>query len=229
MTMVVIPSRLQSTRLPSKPLARLGNGCLVTQCWHRAIEANVGPVYVATDSFEIKAVAEAVGAATLMTDPLLPSGTDRVQAVAKRLDPEGYHDIVINVQGDLPFVSADIIRAVAKAAEDNPDVDMVTPIHTAEHVVASEHPNGWDFKRVTLSRHIGIYAWRRKALDRYVTLPVSKREQEQRLEQLRAVDAGMRVLCIPVHTFPFEINTPSDLEEVRQLEDHLNAGRKSLG
>ncbi|GAC1346314.1 MAG: 3-deoxy-manno-octulosonate cytidylyltransferase [Acetobacteraceae bacterium] len=236
---VVIPSRMASTRLPGKPLALIGGRAMILHVLDRGLEADIGPVAVACADQEIADVVRAAGGTAVMTDPSLPSGSDRVHAALATLDPNGRYDVVVNLQGDLPTMPAAQLRAVISPLAD-PHVDIATlvaPIETeAEAEAASVVKAACAFERgravspaLYFSRapipagvgprwhHIGIYAYRRTALARFVSLPESPLERRERLEQLRALEAGMRIACARVDHAPFGVDTPADLERARAI------------
>ena len=236
---VVIPSRMASTRLPGKPLAPIAGRAMVLHVLDRARDAAIGPAAVACADEEIAACVRAAGGAAVLTDPALPSGSDREHAALAQLDPDGAHDVVVNLQGDFPTVRPDAVRAVLAPLAD-PAVDIATlvaPSAAAEEAAlpsvvkaACAFAPGRDtapalyFSRAAIPwgagplwHHIGIYAYRRAALDRFVRLPESLLERREGLEQLRALEAGMRVGCIQVAHGPFGVDTPSDLARARAL------------
>jgi 3-deoxy-manno-octulosonate cytidylyltransferase (CMP-KDO synthetase) len=238
-TLVVIPARMASTRLPGKPLADICGTPMIVHVLHRAQEAALGPVIVACADEEIARAVEAAGGHAVMTDPDLPSGSDRVFAALRIADPEGRIDYVVNLQGDLPTVAPEIIRAAIRPLAD-PAVDIGTPVaftcsveeEDSESVVkaVADLPSGATTARATgfvrrmpagapppYLHHIGIYAYRREALERFVSLPESPSEREHRLEQLRALDAGMRIDVALVDSSPFGVDTPADLERARSV------------
>ena len=236
---VVIPARMASTRLPGKPLADIAGEPMIVQCWRRAVEADVGPVIVACAETEIADAVEAAGGTAVLTAPELPSGSDRAAAALAAVDPQETYDAVVNLQGDLPTLDPASVRA-AYGALATPGVDIATlacPITvTAERdnpnvvkaVIALEpgarQGRALYFSRATvptgdgeLYHHIGLYAFRRAALTRFVGLPVSGLEARERLEQLRALEAGMRIDVALVDTVPLGVDTPADLERARVL------------
>ncbi len=236
---IVIPSRMASTRLPGKPLADIGGRPMILHVLDRAREADIGTVAVACSEIEVAEAVRADGGVAVMTDPSLPSGSDRVQAALTALDPTGKHDVVINLQGDLPTIPAELLRAVLAALVD-PLTDigtLVAPITTEEERYASSVvkvacafgpgqsvAQALYFSRATIPwgdgplwHHIGVYAYRRAALSRFVSLPPSPLEKRESLEQLRALEAGMRVAAARVEHAPFGVDTPADLERARQL------------
>jgi 3-deoxy-manno-octulosonate cytidylyltransferase (CMP-KDO synthetase) len=205
----------------------------------RAREADIGPIAVACADEEIAEAVRAEGAIAVMTDPSLPSGSDRVHAALATLDPQGAHDVVVNLQGDLPTIPAGQLRAVVTPLSD-PGIDIATlvaPIEDpAEALLASVVKAACAFDRgravspaLYFSRaaipagdgprwhHIGVYAWRRQALARFVALPESPLERREKLEQLRALEAGMRIACARVDLAPFGVDTPDDLERARRV------------
>jgi 3-deoxy-manno-octulosonate cytidylyltransferase (CMP-KDO synthetase) len=236
---VVIPARMASTRLPGKPLADIAGEPMIVHCWRRAVEAEVGPVIVACAEAEIAAAVEAAGGTAVLTEPQLPSGSDRAAAAMAALDPDQAYDAVVNLQGDLPTLDPAAVRA-AFAALGTPGVEIATlacPIaDEGERIdpnvvkaVISLQPGASQGRALYFSRatvpagdgehyhHIGLYAFRRAALTRFVDLPVSGLEQRERLEQLRALEAGMRIDVALVDTVPLGVDTPADLERARAL------------
>lgn len=236
---VLIPARMASTRLPGKPLALIEGEPMIVQVWRRAREAGFPRVAVAAAEPEIKAAVEKAGAEAVLTDPGHPSGSDRIWEALGRLDPQGAHDIVINLQGDLPTIEPALIRAAGDALEAlgtdigtlaaaiREDQERTNP-HVTKAVVA------WDasgrlgralyFTRATAPHgpgdhfhHIGIYGYRRAALERFVGLPPSPLEKRERLEQLRALEAGMSIAVARVDTVPLGVDTPEDLERARAI------------
>lgn len=236
---VLIPARMASTRLPGKPLADIHGLPMIVQVWKRAMEAGIGPVAVAAAEPEIAEAVVRAGGTAVLTDPDLPSGSDRVFQALERLDPEGRHDAVINVQGDLPTIDPAVIRQVfAPLAE--PTVDIATLIAAITEPSERDNPNvvkaavglgpgarvgrALYFSRAAipagegpLYHHIGLYAFRRAALARFVALPPGVLEKRERLEQLRALENGMRIDAALVDTVPLGVDTPAELERARAL------------
>lgn len=236
--LVVIPSRLAATRLPNKPLADINGTPMIIHVWRRAIEARIGPVVVACGDRAILEVVEAAGGRAVMTDPDHPSGSDRVWEAVGLVDPDGRHDIVVNVQGDLPTLDGALIRrSLDPLAEAS--VDIATLVCEIADPAERERPSvvkavvAWGpggigralyFSRAAvptgagpLYHHIGLYAYRRAALQRFVALPPAPLELREKLEQLRALEAGMRIDAAEVHTVPLGIDTPEDLERAREM------------
>lgn len=234
---ILIPARMASSRLPGKPLAQIGGTAMIVRVWRQALAAHLGPVVVAAAEPEIVRAVEAAGGLAVLTSPDLPSGSDRVFAALGLVDPEGAHDVVINLQGDLPALDPAHIRAVATALGDYDIATLAAPIHDA---LEKDNPSvvkpvvAWDadgktgralyFTRVTapagvgeLFHHIGIYAYRRAALARFVALPPSPLEQRERLEQLRALEAGMTIRVARVDSVPLSVDTPADLAKARAI------------
>ena len=237
--LIVIPARLASTRLPKKPLAEIAGQPMIVQVWRRACESNTGRVVVATDSDEIADVIGAAGGEAVMTATHHQSGSDRVHEAAHLSDGEGKHDVIVNLQGDLPTLEPGLLNAcLAPLADAQTDIATIASVITDEEertnpnvVKAIGSPLGDGrimralyFTRATapsgdgpLYHHIGIYAFRRAALDRFVKLPQSVLEKRERLEQLRALEHGMRIDIALVDTIPVGVDTPADLERARRL------------
>lgn len=237
--LVVIPARLQSTRLPDKPLADIAGEPMIVHVWRRAMAAQVGRVVVATDAEAIIAAVRAVGGEAVMTRADHTSGSDRVYEAVNWIDPEIDHEVILNLQGDLPTLEPHLIRACLEPlAEKGPDIATIA----AEITVAEERTNpnvvkvvgspvsgtrrlrAMYFTRATapygegpLYHHIGIYAYRRSALERFVSLKPSTLELREKLEQLRALEDGMRIDVSLVDTIPLGVDTQHDLARARQL------------
>ncbi|OFX12489.1 MAG: 3-deoxy-manno-octulosonate cytidylyltransferase [Alphaproteobacteria bacterium RIFOXYD12_FULL_60_8] len=240
--LVVIPARMASTRLPGKPLADICGAPMIVQVWRRAQEAKIGRVVVACAEVEIKAAVEAAGGEAVLTDPDHPSGSDRIYEALRTVDPNGQVKTVVNVQGDLPTIDPAVIRAALSPLND-PAVDIATLI--AEIAVEEERTNpnvvkavvglkpgqrigrALYFTRATAPanpgphyHHIGLYAYRRAALERFVALPPGVLEQREKLEQLRALENGLRIDAALVDTVPLGVDTPSDLDRARIILGH---------
>ena len=234
---VIIPARMASTRLPGKPLAPIGGVPMIVCVWRRAVAAGVGPVVVAAAEPEIVAAVEAAGGKAVLTDPDLPSGSDRVFAALNAVDPAGKHDVIVNLQGDLPALDPAQIRAVAGALG---DADIATLAAEIDDPADRANPSvvkpvvAWEagglsgralyFTRAAapcgdgpLFHHIGIYAFRRESLARFVALPPSPLEKREKLEQLRALEAGMTIRVARVDSVPLSVDTPGDLEKARAI------------
>jgi 3-deoxy-manno-octulosonate cytidylyltransferase (CMP-KDO synthetase) len=236
---VVIPARMASTRLPGKPLADIHGEAMIVHVWRRGIEAGLGPVIVACAEAEIAKAVEAAGGRAVLTDPAHPSGSDRIFEALGKIDPEGRHDAVINLQGDLPTIDPKIIRRCLDPLAD-PAVDIATlvagiveprEIHEPSVVKAAlaldpktRLGRALYFSRAAIPsgegpryHHIGLYAYRPAALRRFVALAPGILETREKLEQLRALEAGMRIDAACVDTVPFGVDTPQDLERARSM------------
>lgn len=239
---VIIPARLSATRLPNKPLADICGKPMIVRVQEQALNADIGPVAVATDDQRIAEAVQDHGGTAIMTRSDHESGSDRIHEAAGIADPDGKHDIILNVQGDVPLIEPEAIRA-AFAPLSIPDVDIgtiMTEFISAEFrddpnfVKSVTTPNGHGhhralyFTRVTapggdgpLYHHIGIYAYRRAALEKFVALPPSPLEKREKLEQLRALEAGMRIDVSVIGSAPMDVNTPEDLERARTAYSSL--------
>jgi 3-deoxy-manno-octulosonate cytidylyltransferase (CMP-KDO synthetase) len=235
---VLIPARFAASRLPGKPLAMIHGEPMITHVWRRAIEADLGPVIVATDHAGIAAAIASVGGKSVMTRPGHPSGTDRIAEALALADPHRRHDIVVNFQGDLPTTGPAVVRETAALLAD-PAVAIGTAvaiIDTAEEAAApsmvkmvGSQISPRRFRALYFSRarvpwgdgpiyhHIGLYVWRRAALESFVRLQPSPLEQREKLEQLRALEAGMRIDAALTDEVPLGVDTEADLERARHL------------
>jgi 3-deoxy-manno-octulosonate cytidylyltransferase (CMP-KDO synthetase) len=238
---VLIPARMAATRLPGKPMAEIAGLPMIVHVWRRAMEAEVGRVVVATDDLGIAAAIGLAGGEAVLTRPDHANGTLRVYEALSAIRTDA--DIVVNMQGDIPTVSPSAVQAaLAPLAE--PEVDMATICAVIEREEEKTNPNVvkvvgspanlteedanilrvLTFTRATapwgegpLYHHIGLYAWRRKSLDRYVTLAPTPLEQREKLEQLRALENGMRIDAAIVDEVPLGVDTPADLERARDI------------
>jgi 3-deoxy-manno-octulosonate cytidylyltransferase (CMP-KDO synthetase) len=230
---------MASTRLPGKPLTDIAGLPMIVQVCARAAESGVGPVVVAAAEREIAEAVERAGYRAVLTDPALPSGSDRIHAALMAVDPDRRHGLVVNLQGDLPTLDPAAIRAVLEPLSEpeadiatiaaairvehertDPNVVKVAAALSAEQRVA----RALYFSRTTIPfgagehfHHIGIYAYRRAALERFVALPPGMLERREKLEQLRALEAGMRIDVALVDTVPLGVDTPADLERARAM------------
>ena len=234
---VLIPARMAATRLPGKPLADIGGVPMIVRVLRRAEAAGAGPVAVAAGDPEIVAAVQAAGGRAVLTDPQLPSGSDRILAALAELDAEGAHDVVINLQGDMPFVEPAVLAACAGLLAEQPGCDIATVV-ALEHSAADRgnpdvvkavlalQPGGRSgralyFTRSTLYgdapvwRHIGIYGYRREALARFNAAPPSPLERREKLEQLRALELGLSIWAAVAEAAPISVDTPADLEAAR--------------
>jgi 3-deoxy-manno-octulosonate cytidylyltransferase (CMP-KDO synthetase) len=236
--LVLIPARMAATRLPGKPLLDIAGLPMIVHVLRRAEAAQIGRVAVATDAAEIASVVAAHGGEAVMTRPDHPSGSDRIYEALCKLDPRGEIEAIINLQGDLPTIPPHDVRAALALLED-PGADIGTL--AAEIRKDEEHANpsvvklvgsplgGQRLRALYFTRatapygdgpryhHIGLYAYRRAALERFVSLPPSTLERQEKLEQLRALEAGMRIDAAIVSSVPLGVDTPADLETAREI------------
>ena len=234
---VVIPARMAATRLPGKPLADIGGRAMILRVLDRALAAGVGPVAVAAGDVEIAEAVRAAGGTAVLTDPGLPSGSDRILAALAELDPGERHDAVINLQGDMPFVEPEVLSACAGLLEREPACDIATVVAAEASIADRTNPGvvkailalsegaaagrALYFTRSTLYgeapvfRHIGIYGYRRAALERFNAAPPSTLERREKLEQLRALELGLSIWAAVADKAPISVDTPADLEAAR--------------
>ncbi|MEN2494762.1 MAG: 3-deoxy-manno-octulosonate cytidylyltransferase [Hyphomicrobiaceae bacterium hypho_1] len=240
-TLIIIPARMKSTRLPNKPLLDINGEPMIVHCWRNAVAAKVGRVVVATDTEAIVNAVHNVGGETVMTSKNHISGSDRVFEAVNQIDPEFETDIVINLQGDLPVLDPSLV-AKCLLPLNEPSVDIATlaaPIKletecTASSVVkvvgttcnttSKDTLRALYFTRAAapfghgmLYHHIGIYAYRRTAIERFASLKTSPLELRENLEQLRAIENGMRIDVALVDTIPLGVDTEEDLERARKI------------
>ena len=236
---LLIPARMASARLPGKPLADIGGVSMIARVWAQAMAAGLGPVVVAAGDREIVDEIEKAGGRAVLTDPDLPSGSDRIWAALAIIDPQGAHDVVVNLQGDLPALDPEQLKIVVSAlAQSGADIaTLAAPIDNDDdktNPAVVKAVVAWDaeerlgralyFTRAmapggdgTLYHHVGLYAYRRAALARFVALPPSPLEQREKLEQLRALEAGMSIAVARVDAAPLSVDTPADLEKARTV------------
>ena len=238
--LIIIPARMASTRLPGKPLADIAGSPMIVRVCERAAASGCGPVLVAAAEQEIADAVISAGFEAVLTDPALPSGSDRVWAAAEAYDSAGQHDILINLQGDMPTLKPQALRAVLAPLTADPACDISTLASqiTEEHersdpnvvkaIIAGAPGAGLGralyFTRAAaphgdgpLFHHIGVYAYRRKALQTFVAAEPTGLEQRERLEQLRALELGLRIDCAVIPGAPPNgVDTPEDLEQARQ-------------
>jgi 3-deoxy-manno-octulosonate cytidylyltransferase (CMP-KDO synthetase) len=230
---VVIPARMASTRLPGKPLADIHGKPMIAWVIALARAAGVGPVLVAAAEAEIAEAAREAGAEAVLTDPALPSGSDRVHAALENFDPAHAYDVAINLQGDMPTMrAADVARAAAAlrngadiatlvspssdpAERDNPNIVKAIVAQDGRCLAFTRTPAPWGEGPVL--RHVGIYSYKRAALARFVAAPPSPLEQREKLEQLRALELGLTIRADIVENFPKGVDSPADLEAARQF------------
>jgi 3-deoxy-manno-octulosonate cytidylyltransferase (CMP-KDO synthetase) len=234
---VLIPARMAATRLPDKPLADIGGLPLIVRVLRQAEAAAIGPVIVAAGDVEIVRAVEAAGGRAVLTDPDLPSGSDRILAALALVDPGRRHDVVINLQGDIPFADPALVTICAGLLETRPDCDIstiVVPKSAPEDLrnpdvvkaivtFGSEPTAGRAlyFTRSSLYgdgpvwHHIGVYGYRRAALERFTAAPPSPLERREKLEQLRALELGLSIWAAVADQAPIEVNSPEDLVQAR--------------
>jgi 3-deoxy-manno-octulosonate cytidylyltransferase (CMP-KDO synthetase) len=234
---VLIPARMAATRLPGKPLADIGGLPMIVRVLRQAEAANVGPTAVAAGDPEIVEAVRAAGGRAVLTDPDLPSGSDRILAALGELDPARQHDVVVNLQGDMPFVAPTVIQACVHLLAERADCDIATvaarEASSADRAnpdvvkaVLSMEPGDRTgralyFTRSTLYgdgpvwRHVGIYGYRREALERFNAAPPSPLERREKLEQLRAMELGLSIWAAVADAAPISVDTPADLEQAR--------------
>ncbi len=235
--LILIPARMAATRLPGKPLADIGGKPMIVRAYEQAAASGL-PVAVAAGDPEIVAAVEAAGGRAVLTDPDLPSGSDRIRAALEAVDPDGRHDAVINLQGDMPFADPGLARACADLLAAEPACDIATLV-AAEADVAdranpdvvkavlaladgARHGRALYFTRSTLYgdgpvwRHIGLYGYRRTALMRFCAAPPSPLEKREKLEQLRALEMGLQIWAAVIDEAPLSVDSPADLEAARR-------------
>ena len=240
-TLIVIPARMQATRLPGKPLADIHGKPMIVHVWERAMAADAGRVVVATDAEEIASAIRAAGGEAVLTGAGHASGSDRVFEAVSKVDPDGDSDLIVNLQGDLPTLEPRLVteclaplkvkgpHIATLAAEISDEAEKTAPsvvkvVGTTLGVAAPRHLRALYFTRATapygdgpLYHHIGLYAYRRIALERFVSLRPSPLEIREKLEQLRALEDGMRIDVALVDTVPLGVDTPHDLERARRM------------
>ncbi|MFM9973838.1 MAG: 3-deoxy-manno-octulosonate cytidylyltransferase [Beijerinckiaceae bacterium] len=236
--LIVIPARMAATRLPNKPLADINGKPMIVHVLERALESGIGPVVVATDSEAIAAAVTAAGGRAIMTRADHPSGSDRVHEAVEKADPDGYHDIIVNLQGDFPTIDpraialsvppladkAVDIATLAAEITDEDERNASSVVKLVGSMVVPGRMRALYFTRATaptgpgpLYHHVGLYAYRRSALARFVSLPPSPLEIREKLEQLRALEAGMRIDVMIIDHVPRGVDTPGDLLIAREL------------
>ena len=234
---ILIPARMAATRLPGKPLADINGIPMIVRVLRQAQAASISPVAVAAGDIEIVEAVRAAGGLAVLTDPDLPSGSDRIVAALNEIDPAGEHDVVINLQGDIPFLAPSVVEATARLLADQPSCDistvMVAEADRAERsnpdipkVVASMAPDGRSARALYFTRsvlygdapvwlHHGVYGYRREALLRFTAAEPSPLELRERLEQLRALELGMSIWAAVIDEAPISVDNPADLERAR--------------
>ncbi|HUH10730.1 MAG TPA: 3-deoxy-manno-octulosonate cytidylyltransferase [Brevundimonas sp.] len=236
--LIMIPARMAATRLPNKPLADIGGKPMIMRAWEQAALSGFRVAVAAGDPEIVEAV-EAAGGLAVLTDPALPSGSDRIRAAVEAVDPDGAHDLVINIQGDMPFASPDLARACADLLARESACDIATLVAAEAEVSDRSNPDvvkavlalpegqtsgrALYFTRSTLYgdgpiwRHVGIYGYRRDALMRFCAASPSPLEKREKLEQLRALEMGLQIWASVIDEAPLSVDNPSDLEAARAL------------
>ncbi|MGN6670083.1 MAG: 3-deoxy-manno-octulosonate cytidylyltransferase [Candidatus Nucleicultricaceae bacterium] len=236
-TIFIIPVRMASTRLPNKPLALIDGKPMIQHVFERTRQASLGPVVVACDHPDVADIIQKAGGQCVMTDPDLPSGSDRIYQALMQHDQAGKFTQIVNVQGDLPTISKEVLEACLLPLQDAlVDIaTLATPIHSDSErddpnvvkIALTQDPLSPCARALYFSRapipygaetyfhHIGLYAYRRKALHDFIQLPPSPLEKTERLEQLRALEAGMTIGIGFIETAPWGVDTQADLERVR--------------
>ena len=240
--LILIPARMAATRLPGKPLADIGGKPMIVRAWESALNSGL-PVAVAAGDQEIVDVIEALGGTAILTDPDLPSGSDRIRAAVEAIDPDGEHDAIINLQGDMPFADPGLATACAALLHGEPECDIATLVAAESGISDRSNPDvvkavlalaegerqgrALYFTRSTLYgdapvwRHIGVYGYRREALMRFCAAPPSPLEKREKLEQLRAMELGLTIRAAVVAAAPIAVDSPADLEAARAYaRDH---------
>ena len=237
--LIVIPARLKATRLPDKPLADIAGEPMIVHVWRRAVEADCGPVVVATDAGEVRDAVTKAGGEALLTRPDHASGSDRVFEAVLRYDPKSRLETIVNLQGDLPTLDPALVHACLDArAQGDADIGTIAAAIVREEertdpnvvkVIGTPLARGSTLRALYFTRatapygegplyhHIGLYAYSRSALERFVSLPPSPLERREKLEQLRALEAGMSIHVGLVDTVPLGVDTPPDLDRARKL------------
>ena len=235
--LIIIPARLESSRLPNKPLADICGSPMIIHVLNRGLESKCGDVVVATSNIEIRDVVESYGAKAIMTDSKHPSGSDRIYEALNIIDNKNKYKNIVNLQGDLPTIDPSLIKLTFKLIENNKDADISTLGGTIKDINELKDPNvvkayvknidqplyadnfirspeGYDSNK--LYHHLGIYGYKRKSLEKFIKTKQSKREKEFKLEQLRALDNGMKIAIDLINQIPIGVDTKDDLYKVRK-------------
>lgn len=236
--LIMIPARMAATRLPDKPLADIGGKAMIVRAYEQAALSGL-PVAVAAGDQAIVDAIEAIGGTAILTDPELPSGSDRIRAALEAIDPDGRFDAIINLQGDMPFADPGLATACAALLNGQPGCDIATLVAREADVSDRSNPDvvkavlavndgerhgrALYFTRSTLYgdapvwRHIGLYGYRREALMRFCGAPPSPLERREKLEQLRALEMGLQIWASVIDEAPLSVDNPADLEAARAL------------
>ncbi len=237
--LIIIPARLESTRLPNKPLADINGEPMIAHVYKRAKEANIANVIVAAGNIEIKEVIENIGGEAILTNPDHASGSDRIYEALNIYDKESKFDIIVNLQGDLPSIHKDALSKIISLLESN-DADISTlgvKISSEEeflntnivkayvkNISESNYVDDFDRrfdigKEEFLYHHVGIYGYKRKALEAFIGFDQSESEIERKLEQMRAIENGMKIVLGLIDELPISVDTQEDLEIARRSMD----------
>ena len=237
--LIIIPARLESTRLPNKPLADINSEPMIAHVYKRAKEANIAKVIVAAGNVEIKEVIENIGGEAILTNPDHASGSDRIYEALNMYDKESKFDIIVNLQGDLPNIHKDALSKIISLLESN-DADISTlgvKISSEEeflnknivkayvkNISESNYVDDFDRrfdigKEEFLYHHVGIYGYKRKALETFIGFDQSESEIERKLEQMRAIENGMKIVLGLIDELPISVDTQEDLEIARRSMD----------
>lgn len=236
--LIMIPARMAATRLPDKPLADIGGKSMIVRAYEQAALSGL-PVAVAAGDQAIVDAIEAIGGTAVLTDPDLPSGSDRIRAALEAIDKDGQFDAIINLQGDMPFADPGLATACAALLNGQPDCDIATLVAREADVSDRSNPDvvkavlavnegerhgrALYFTRSTLYgdapvwRHIGLYGYRREALMRFCAAPPSPLEKREKLEQLRALEMGLQIWAAVIDEAPLSVDNPADLEAARAM------------
>jgi 3-deoxy-manno-octulosonate cytidylyltransferase (CMP-KDO synthetase) len=238
---ILIPARMAASRLPGKPLADIAGQPMIAHVWRRAVEAGVGPVVIAAADAEVVRAVTDLGGRAVLTDPSLPSGSDRILAALGEVDPDGRHDVVVNLQGDMPFIPSPLIGACARLLDEERDCDIATlvapeasPADRADpdvcKAILAMRSDGRAGRALYFTRaapfgegpvwhHFGVYAYRRSALTRFCAAPPSPLERREKLEQLRALEMGLQIWALVAEAPPISVDNPADLAAARAVAE----------
>ena len=235
--LIIIPARLESTRLPNKPLADIKGLPMVIHVLNKGLESSCGDVIVATSNIEIYDVVRSFGEKAIMTNPDHPSGSDRIFEALNIFDPDKQYKNIVNLQGDLPTIDPYLIKLTFQLIENNQDADISTLGGSINDEDELANPNvvkayvekvdqtlyAKDFVRSPkgynkekLFHHLGVYGYKRRSLENFIKTKQSKREQDLKLEQLRALDNGMSIVIDLINKIPIGVDTEDDLYNVRK-------------
>ena len=243
-TAIIIPSRMSSKRFPNKPMAKINGIPMIERVWKQGINSKIGDVYVACSEDEVFNLISSKGGKAIMTDPNLPSGTDRVFAAFNLLDNKDEYESIINLQGDMPLIDSINIQSVNIPLENGYDIGTIaTDISSEEEKNENITKVAIDWKEVdvvgnsldfykfstkqssNIYQHVGIYSFKPIALRKFVSLPASKNEIDRKLEQLRAIDAGIKIGITYVENVPISVDTLEDLILIENILKNRNENK----